>query len=374
MSEYKLTINRQADNLASALVGSATNLNPIAFPQLVLGTKRPFRVEIVSNGAIDPASGDGDYALTVSIGRRCQYPTDGSFKLGFAAAETASLNYNVSPSDLQSALEGLAGIGAGNVVVQGKPGRVYRIEFIGTLADTNLGPLSVVQNSLTPSSSVFISTFQEGGSGENEVKVIRLRQIPQVVQATWESDATGWTGILSTGSWESLLSLAEESPFAGVMEVTLTDLDGNIEPLAQVDATIICDVAEPSQFVPGDSPNFLTSAQSNLRYFAQSGTITEATPTNDEYVIDFDSGAIYTRLTVDDDVDLTTTGRETGIVKRQYIEIINTDTNDHTLTTEAWLWLGGPPLLIPGPGSLFIEIFSTGAAVGDIRAAAAIGE
>jgi hypothetical protein len=121
-------------------------------------------------------------------------------------------------------------------------------------------------------------------------------------------------------------------------------------------------------------PGYWDKVESDARYFNQSGTITEATPTNDEYEIDFDSGAIYTRLTVDDDVDLTTAGREAGIVKRQYIEIINTDTNDHTLTTEAWLWLGGPPLLIPGPGSLFIEIFSTGADVGDIRAAAAIGE
>jgi hypothetical protein len=184
-----------------------------------------------------------------------------------------------------------------------------------------------------------------------------------------------YTAELDLNTTEFITAMGEAATRPLVIEVEIIDSGGKAKTIMQADASGASDVIRGDEGTPVDAgPVLATTTWTGNNFFAQSGTITEATPTNDEYEIDFDSGAIYTRLTVSDDVDLTTTGREAGIVKRQYIEIINTDTNDHQLTTEAWLWLGGPPLLIPGPGSLFIEIFSTGAAVGDIRAAAAIGE
>lgn len=58
----------------------------------------------------------------------------GTFTVTKGAGTTSALNYNVSASALQTALEGLTTIGAGNVIVT-KANAVYTISFINSLAD-----------------------------------------------------------------------------------------------------------------------------------------------------------------------------------------------------------------------------------------------
>jgi hypothetical protein len=104
--------------------------------------------------------------------------TAGEFKLSFlnpnpgsTFATTTNLHYNAEASEVQSALEALANIGAGNVSVTEGPGdetgaTPYLIEFKGRYADTNVRELSTVNVGLSggdPSSSATITTPTEGG-------------------------------------------------------------------------------------------------------------------------------------------------------------------------------------------------------------------
>lgn len=66
-------------------------------------------------------------------------PTGGSFALSFKGAVTTPIAYNGSASDVQTALQGLSTIGAGNVTCTGGPfpGTAVVCTFAGTLASTN---------------------------------------------------------------------------------------------------------------------------------------------------------------------------------------------------------------------------------------------
>jgi len=74
--------------------------------------------------------------------------TGGQFNLTFGGQTTGDLPYSSSPEEVQSALEGLASIGAGNVAVRGGPGSEdgstpYRIIFRGTLGYQDVEEVSV---------------------------------------------------------------------------------------------------------------------------------------------------------------------------------------------------------------------------------------
>ena len=80
-------------------------------------------------------------------------PTGGTFTLTFNANTTTSISYDAEPAEVQSALEGLAGIGIGDVQVTGTGGGPWVVEFIGSLAGAN-------QNQMTGSSSLTSSGTQ----------------------------------------------------------------------------------------------------------------------------------------------------------------------------------------------------------------------
>ncbi len=102
----------------------------------------------------------------------------GQFKLAFSSPKpgsttisTPNLNFGASAAEVQSALEGITTIGAGNVAVSEGPGdetgsTPYLIEFKGRYADVNVRRLSPTNVSLSggsPSTSVTVATPQEGG-------------------------------------------------------------------------------------------------------------------------------------------------------------------------------------------------------------------
>jgi hypothetical protein len=64
--------------------------------------------------------------------------TAGTFKLSFEGQTTDALVFNASTSQVQSALEGLASVGIGNVSVTVEEPKLYRILFTGALANRNV--------------------------------------------------------------------------------------------------------------------------------------------------------------------------------------------------------------------------------------------
>ena len=268
MSDYRFVINRQARNLNNAVVRSATDLNPVPIKQLVIGDGRTTRVEIVSDGDLDPVSGDATYGLIVAIGTPCDFPAGGTYKVADEdPSETGPIDFDADDADFIAALESLATIGAGNVQMRGfKAGQFYEVEFVGDLADQQVTGLSIVDNQLTPLSSVSIQSTQVGGGGQNERKLFRLRAAPAVLQADWAPDGQGWDGILSANTLQALLALAAQSPFVGTLEVRLVHPDGRLETLAQAqDVLIVCDVADVATFVSATYPELAWADLRNVR-------------------------------------------------------------------------------------------------------------
>jgi hypothetical protein len=76
-------------------------------------------------------------------------PTGGTFRLGYNGVKTASLPYNASLAAVTAALEGLPGIGTGNVTVTGTAGTTYVVTFAGALANLPVLLLYAEGDSLT---------------------------------------------------------------------------------------------------------------------------------------------------------------------------------------------------------------------------------
>jgi hypothetical protein len=95
-------------------------------------------------------------------------PAGGTFTLTCGANTTAAINWNATAAQVQTALQALASIGAGNALVTGGPGPAtpFVVEFAGTLAKAAEALITLTTNSLTGGSSPSVSiTRLAGGSG-----------------------------------------------------------------------------------------------------------------------------------------------------------------------------------------------------------------
>ena len=123
---------------------------------------RAFGKNVVASG---PEQADEQQRLTVDA-------TAGQYKLTFNAQTTPDIAFDASAASVQSALEGLSSIGAGNVTVTGGPGSAgggapYLVAFGGTLADTDLAAIavSVGTTPLSGGAGATIATFNDGATG-----------------------------------------------------------------------------------------------------------------------------------------------------------------------------------------------------------------
>lgn len=69
-------------------------------------------------------------------------PTSGTFTLSFGAYTTTALTFDESAADIDTALEALTSIGAGQVAVTGSAGGSWTVTFGGTLAATDVAAIS----------------------------------------------------------------------------------------------------------------------------------------------------------------------------------------------------------------------------------------
>lgn len=87
---------------------------------------------------------------TVTIGGT---PTGGTFTLSYGGQTTAAIAYNATSAAVQSALEALTTIGAGNVTVTGSAGGPYTVTFVGTLKNQAIPALTASATGLTGGTS-----------------------------------------------------------------------------------------------------------------------------------------------------------------------------------------------------------------------------
>ena len=130
-------------------------------------------IETVVNGY---GGADTVYLLATANGGSVQ---TGTFTVTFSGETTSAINFDATPAQLQTELEGLSSIGAGNVEVNGfvsantsNPGSVFVIRFVEEFAGDNV---SITVNSLNLAIAAAVEKLISGGSTAwDEVQVFDL--------------------------------------------------------------------------------------------------------------------------------------------------------------------------------------------------------
>lgn len=118
-------------------------------------------------------------------------PTSGTFTLTYRGATTQPIGADATAAEVQSKLEVLPTIGAGNVRVTGPMGNSFQVTFQGALAGQNV-PQMTASSSLQPAGSVSVSvaTVSDGGGSGSPRRYIE-------VAATGIAMLRGITGVVA---------------------------------------------------------------------------------------------------------------------------------------------------------------------------------
>lgn len=255
-----LYINLAASSPRSALVKSATNLQPSSVPDFVVGDNgRGFNVYLLDGvGGYDAGSGNASHSIKVGVGIEGAGPSAGTYTLTFGANTTSALAYNANAATVQAALEGLASIGSNNVQVSGT-WPVFSVEFIGTLANTDVALISGDGDDLFPPSNIHITETRTGGGGVNETQLIRFQRQPVALQTSWSTITNGWTGSLSTNTPGAFALLGEERDYtSATLEVEWTDASSNVRTVLQAPCTVRHEVVGAATTAPNPLSGKLT--------------------------------------------------------------------------------------------------------------------
>lgn len=130
--------------------------------------KRTFTFEALENNSmvqklIYPAAVISSSAGTNEVQTLTLTATGGTFTVTFNGATTSAITASASlptTAALQTALQGLATIGSGNVTVTGTAGSSYVLTFTGALAATNVNPVTVNATALTGGTLTAATTTQ----------------------------------------------------------------------------------------------------------------------------------------------------------------------------------------------------------------------
>jgi RHS repeat-associated protein len=104
-------------------------------------------------------------------------PTGGTFTLTFRGQTTAPLAYNADAATVQSALQALSTIGAGNALVSGSAGGPWQVQFTGALSGTYVPPLTGNGSGLTGGTSPAVAVATQQDS-------YQVNALGEVTQAT----------------------------------------------------------------------------------------------------------------------------------------------------------------------------------------------
>lgn len=188
-----------------------------------------------TQAAATPVNEQQQVALTGS-------PTGGTFTLTFVADTTAAIPYNASASDIQIALESIASVGSGNVVVTGAS-PIWTVEFIDGLGGDDVDAMTGDETGLTSvGNHGFTQALITAPTGPN-----------------WFSDAENWS--LNTAPQNSDSLVFENSTVA--CKYGLEDLP-SITPALIVEASFEAAIGLEEYNVEGeyldDRPTHLKAA------------------------------------------------------------------------------------------------------------------
>lgn len=194
------------------------------------------QVGIVVNETTAGMLASNDVQIVSVIGS----PTGGTFTLAVGSYATANLPYNVTASALQTALQGLTGVGAGNVTVAGSGTSSYIVVFGGSLANTAVPTLTATA-ALTGGTSPKISVVHTtvGSIGVSEVQQIAFGSVPTggtftlafngqttadlAYNTTATNIQTNLQGLSTIGSGNAAVTGSVGGPFTVTFQGTMAD-------------------------------------------------------------------------------------------------------------------------------------------------------
>lgn len=97
----------------------------------------------------------------------------GHYHLTFEGQTTAEIAYNASAATIDTALEALSNIGAGNVTVTEPSTGTFLVEFTGSLAAKDVGEITVDNSALT-GGPVYVTVTQLAVTGRNEQQSVTI--------------------------------------------------------------------------------------------------------------------------------------------------------------------------------------------------------
>lgn len=258
-----LFVNVNAGSLTSGLVRSLADMSPVSFPELVMGDGRTYNLYFVDGaGGYAAFSGDASYIPALAIGD-CGFPSGGTFTLKFGANTTSALAWNASMAAIQTALQGLASIGAGNCTVGGSPGQYFTVTFTGSLGNAPQSLIVADGSLLTPVSNLNVFTITVGDGTHNAVQGLVLALNPVTFNNTLTPITNGWTGTLSSSTTAILAAMAAAGglSFTKTFQVSVVDPAGNTTTYVKTVATIDCTLINNAAFAGANAPNLVTQAQ-----------------------------------------------------------------------------------------------------------------
>ena len=152
-------------------------------------------------------------------------PLGGTFTLTFDGQTTGNVAYDASASTLDTALEALSNIAAGDVAVTGAAGGPWTVEFIQNFAGTNV-PSMTGSGALLSGATILVSTTQDATDPTNEVQTIALGGSPTGGTFTLTFDSQTTTDIQYNCSADTLKVYLEALSSVDVGELDITGDDG----------------------------------------------------------------------------------------------------------------------------------------------------
>ena len=146
--------------------------------------------------------------------------TAGTFTLTFGGNTTPSLPFDATDAQVESALEGLGSVGVGNVAVAGGPGdkagsSPYEVEFIGTLADTDVAQMTVGTSALRTEAGNTLSCIAGANNGSNDIKQIKYQWLRDGAEISGATGSEYTTVAADTGKAVQCRVFVQSQTFSG---------------------------------------------------------------------------------------------------------------------------------------------------------------
>lgn len=133
-------------------------------------------------------AGTGNEVQSVTI---TGAPTGGTFTLTYSGQTTAGIAWDASAATVQAALEALSNIAPGDVVVRGGPfpASAMTVDFVGTLASTNVAQMTGSAAGLTGGTPVLTIVTASAGGATEAIQRAHFRYLADIVAALFDPTA-----------------------------------------------------------------------------------------------------------------------------------------------------------------------------------------